>query len=316
MDLEIIMYHYVHDTSNYPFKGLKGITPEYFRDQIESLLRWGKALTLQDLISILNGEKNKPNKAFYLTFDDGLKDHYNTVFPILQEYNLTGSFYPLTRPYIDKKIPTVEKQRFVQYCFYEDYFMFLYDFYSTIETYFPETFRSIPLLNKENIKKSQHYLKDSSFYSDEERFYRYLRDKHISCNEFVHIIDILFKKYFTSEKKFIETMYISENELKEIKKHNMDIGSHTHSHPFLPNITKEKQEFEINNSINFLSNLLEEELDSFCYPFGAFNEDTIEILKKQNIKIAFSTENYAKPNVHHPLKLYRFDTINIALDNR
>lgn len=43
-----------------------------------------------------NYDDNDFKKLCILTFDDGLKDHYVNVLPILNKYNITGIFlYPL-----------------------------------------------------------------------------------------------------------------------------------------------------------------------------------------------------------------------------
>ena len=46
-----------------------------------------------------------------------------------------------------------------------------------------------------------------------------------------------------------------------------------------------------------------------CFPYGQYNNKTIEILKKVKCAVALTTEpGRAELNVHHPLKLPRFGT--------
>ena len=46
-----------------------------------------------------------------------------------------------------------------------------------------------------------------------------------------------------------------------------------------------------------------------CYPFGAYNDKTIDILINTKCAIAVTTEvGKADLSAHHPLKLLRFDT--------
>jgi len=62
----------------------------YFRENnIQTLTFW-------DLKSIIEGEKEMPEKAVMLTFDDGHDNHYSEAFPLLEKYNMKGVFYVIT----------------------------------------------------------------------------------------------------------------------------------------------------------------------------------------------------------------------------
>lgn len=56
-----------------------------FRNQLFALKKAGyQTITLQDYEAFMKGEKNLPKRSFLLTFDDGRKDSYYTVDPILK----------------------------------------------------------------------------------------------------------------------------------------------------------------------------------------------------------------------------------------
>ena len=48
---------------------------------------------MEEVINSIENNDTLPSKATVLTFDDGYIDHYNYVLPILDQYNLQGSFY-------------------------------------------------------------------------------------------------------------------------------------------------------------------------------------------------------------------------------
>ena len=48
-----------------------------------------------------------------MTFDDGYKDHYTYVLPVLLENNIQGSFYIPTKCFQDKKVLDVNKIHFI-----------------------------------------------------------------------------------------------------------------------------------------------------------------------------------------------------------
>lgn len=58
---------------------------------------------------------------------------------------------------------------------------------------------------------------------------------------------------------------------REMLDMGMEIGSHTVTHPILTRIDSEAAEFELTESKNYLEDLTDGEVISFCYPKGAFN---------------------------------------------
>ncbi|MCX7683602.1 MAG: polysaccharide deacetylase family protein [Anaerolineae bacterium] len=97
----ILMYHYVSE----PPVGADRIrldltvTPENFRAQLRYLADAGyHTITLSDLYLYLTQGIPLPDKPVVLTFDDGYRDAYEVVFPMLQEYGFTGTFFVLATP--------------------------------------------------------------------------------------------------------------------------------------------------------------------------------------------------------------------------
>jgi peptidoglycan/xylan/chitin deacetylase (PgdA/CDA1 family) len=65
--------------------------------------------------------------------------------------------------------------------------------------------------------------------------------------------------------------------LKELFYNNNEIGSHTHNHYNLDNINYRKIDFELNNSKKILSKF---ECNTMAYPYGSFNDDVLDVVKK------------------------------------
>ncbi len=67
-------------------------------------------LSLDDLISILKGEKSPPPRGVVLTFDDGYCNFYSNVYPILKKYGFPGTIYVLSS-FIGKRVSWFERGR-------------------------------------------------------------------------------------------------------------------------------------------------------------------------------------------------------------
>lgn len=97
----ILMYHYVSELPPNPDRYRLDLTvsPEDFWSQLQYLADAGyHTITLADLYLHLTQGVPLPEKPIVLTFDDGYKDAYEVVFPLLLDYGFTGTFFVLATP--------------------------------------------------------------------------------------------------------------------------------------------------------------------------------------------------------------------------
>ena len=90
-------------------------------------------------------------------------------------------------------------------------------------------------------------------------------------------------------------------------KNGMKIGSHSKNHKKLTKIDHDELSNEIANSKIDLEKLIGEEIVSFCYPYGKFNLDVINEVKK-NYSYALTTlRSRYDPNKHDKYLIPRID---------
>ena len=82
---------------------------------------------------------------------------------------------------------------------------------------------------------------------------------------------------------------------------------HTHTHPKLPTILPEAITKEILTSRQILQEQLGGKRDIFAYPYGQCRPDAVEILKKNNFKVAFTVKSGRVQNKEHPPPFLRAD---------
>lgn len=97
----ILMYHYVSelppDADRYRVD--LTVAPQDFRAQLDYLAGAGyHPITLTDLYLNLTQGYPLPDKPIVLTFDDGYRDAYEVVFPLLLEHGFTATFFVLATP--------------------------------------------------------------------------------------------------------------------------------------------------------------------------------------------------------------------------
>jgi peptidoglycan/xylan/chitin deacetylase (PgdA/CDA1 family) len=100
-DVPILMYHYISAAPSAQDRIRYGlsVSPEMFGAQLKLLQDNGfTTITLRDLYNYLAIGTPLPNNPIILTFDDGYLDNYTNAFPLLQKYNMIGTFFVLTGP--------------------------------------------------------------------------------------------------------------------------------------------------------------------------------------------------------------------------
>jgi peptidoglycan/xylan/chitin deacetylase (PgdA/CDA1 family) len=89
--LPILMYHKVTDLGSPDYLT---ITTRQLNRQLRYLVKKKyTAIFLSDLLDYLNGKKALPRKPVLITFDDGYKNNYTCLYPLLQEYGMKANIF-------------------------------------------------------------------------------------------------------------------------------------------------------------------------------------------------------------------------------
>ncbi len=97
------------------------------------------------------------------------------------------------------------------------------------------------------------------------------------------------------------------NEMKEMRNHGMTFCSHTYSHPNLTRMGYEDQKMEIRRGMEELYERITdpEVRQVFAYPFGEYNQLTLEILKELKFKLGLTVWHHLNGAYENPLRLKR-----------
>ena len=106
------------------------------------------------------------------------------------------------------------------------------------------------------------------------------------------IVNLIFSEIVNvDEEEFSKILYMNKANLKELYDSNFTIGSHGNNHFWSETLNKKDQEKEIKISIDYFKKIgVYDENFSVCYPYGSYNLDTFDILKKFKIKFALTTK--------------------------
>ena len=112
-ECKIIMYHYVRPIKNSKYPNIRGLELDGFQRQIEFFGKNFHFINIEELLDSVYSNKTIPKNSILLTFDDGFKDHFSYVFPILKKLNIQGCFFPVAKPIEKNLVLDVHKIHFI-----------------------------------------------------------------------------------------------------------------------------------------------------------------------------------------------------------
>ena len=298
-----IMYHYVRNMHETEFPAIKGLLLEKFRGQLGYVERHFKVISLAEYGDCLRGNSKAPEKSCLLTFDDGVKDHYLNVFPELEKRGFAAGFFPMTQPLEEGIVPVVQKTHFLLAKLgAKD---FAEEFNRSLKERFPDLVEEFFVDDGE--KRQAKHRWDDALTSN----LKY-NIATMPLGPKVELLNAIFPRHFGNEKEFCGQLYMNWEEMREMEEAGMEFGGHTHSHPTLASLDKEGQEKEIIESTGILRKGLRGKIRCFSYPYGSFNQDTIEILQGDGYEMALTTDVGVNKGIAiDPFKIKRFDTNDI-----
>ncbi|WP_231506367.1 polysaccharide deacetylase family protein [Paenibacillus sp. UNC451MF] len=99
--------------------------------------------------------------------------------------------------------------------------------------------------------------------------------------------------------------FLNWDQVKEMHEAGWDIQPHGMTHPHLPLLKKDKQEYEITEARRQIEEQLGTTADVYCYPYGEWNQTTLKVLKDHEFRYAFTIEQGKTTSKQDPLKLTR-----------
>ncbi len=284
--ISCFMYHDVRDSKSFNKRyDLKSfLSVKKFREHIDFINKNYKIIKSSEIPYYINDNI----ECAVITFDDGLKDHFN-ITDILLEYKITGTFLIPKVPVTEGKMIHSHKIQFIIAS--EGEYLIRNRILSYINSKERDSVYESFSISR---VKDNWWSKDMIFITN---FLRYHTLGKKITNE-------LFETLVSSdEKSFCDDFYLTENDIVDMVNSGMEIGSHGLTSDIL---NDENAYTEISESMKFIQKFYNKN-KIFSYPNGIFNEKCIEILKSENCEFAFTTASEKVNSETDFLKIPRFD---------
>ncbi len=256
------LYHIISDENIphikhlYPVKSKKD-----FINDLDFLLKNFTPVSFHDFYNSLQTGNNLKKPSFLLTFDDGLKEFYTVVAPILKQKGIPAICF-LNSGFIDNKA-----------LFYRYKVSLLIDF-----------------IKENKINKMVFKIFPLVFKSDDKVFETLLNVKYSDD----YLLDQIGLALGLSFDSFLKTVqpYLSKVQIKELINQGFSFGAHSIDHPLYADLSLENQLYQTQNSVDDICQQFNLNYKAFAFPFtdtGVNSDFFKEIYKNKHLDITFGT---------------------------
>ncbi len=237
-------YHLVSDTPPRHVKNLYNVVSVgQFRADLEFLLKNYQPATMHDVLAFIKNGKKTEKPLFFLSFDDGMRECFDTVFPILKEKKIEAAF-------------------FINPLFVGNRTMFFKHKISLI-------IEKIEALKEQNVLPEIEKLLNIRGSNKTEIADKILRLKYADTaitDKIAALLNIDFERYLKTEKPFM-----SLEQILGLQKNNFIIGSHSYDHPEFWELSDAAKQEQMIKSFDYIDKNIHPGIRSFAFPFSDIN---------------------------------------------
>ncbi|MCU1241128.1 MAG: est4A [Candidatus Acidoferrum typicum] len=283
--LYIATYHYVRDLPHSRFPQIKGMLLDDFRNQVKVLPDLFEMATLNSAYDFLAGRYQPGRDLCLMTFDDGLKEHYSEVTPILSEKGIQGIFFPITGCMQDHVVAPVHMNHFLLAALgCEQYRAAFVDELSTLGL------ADLAHTTLDDAAAQWTYPLDDC----ETARFKYLFNFILSPLYRDVVVQKLFEEWIGEEAAFAADLYLSWEEAREMQRAGMMMGGHSHAHRPLARLENSELDLDLARCWELMqANLDAQDYWPFSYPYGkadSFDGRVIQKLRELGFCCSLCTE--------------------------
>lgn len=279
-----IMFHHFYDNDKH-IKVQGAINSEDFRKIIYYLKENYNLMSADEWkLKTINDELE--DKDICITFDDNLLCQFEIALPVLKEFDLKAFWFIYSSP-LTGVIEKLELYRYFRSSNYNNINDFYIDFNYHINK---SNYRDVVETKLKNYDKSD-YLSQFTFYSLEDKKFRYIRDEILGQTIYYELMDNMIENNNININRISEILWMKNEQIKILSNEGHIIGLHSHTHPTaLSKLSKEQQyeEYEINYKV--LSSIVNKDINTMAHPNGSYSNETLELLISQNIQVGFRSD--------------------------
>jgi peptidoglycan/xylan/chitin deacetylase (PgdA/CDA1 family) len=301
--LHVVTYHYVRDTQSTAFPAIKALRLADFQFQLRLFQQCYEMATLESALDYLQGRYTPPKDLCLMTFDDGLREHFTAVMPMLADASIQGLFFPITSCLGQDCVAAVHMSHFLMaYLGFERYSVGFREAASQIAG------------NNNGLGTPDARIAQRTYPLDQPEVaeFKYLFNFLTPAPVRDRAVRDLFRNYIGDEGEFARGLYFGWTEARQMQTAGMVLGGHTHEHRPLATLCEAELHRDLSTSTKLLeSHMHRQPFWPFSYPYGkrdSFTPEAVSELRSLGYDCAFSTEIGANAPGMDLFVIHRVDT--------
>ena len=296
-----IMFHHFHDEKHLPAQG--SLSSSDFSKMLDWLSSRYNLIGAKEYLGKFE-EGYLADNDICLSFDDALLCQYDIALPILEEREIDAFFFIYSSVFSENP-DNLEVFRYFRTNHFSDIDDFYYQFFKLIDNELKFE------INQHRSKYlSLNYLDSFPFYTENDKWFRYLRDQVLGIQKYEQLMLYLMAKNNFSPNEILDYLWMSEDDVRDIAKSGHLVGLHSYSHPTkISKLSYNDQLYQYSENYKHLTSIVGDVV-SMSHPGGDYNDDTIKILGEIGIKIGFRS-NISETTIKSKFEVPREDHANI-----
>ena len=243
-ELCVPCYHTVNNKSQDHIRHLyTTINEKKFEDDIDFLSKHYEFISPDELLQSLS-KKELPRNKCILTFDDGYRECYDVIYPILKRRNIPAIFFIISDLVDNKNLSHFNKKSLI-----------------------------LANLNSDSSKRiAKNILMDNHLFSG--NLHMDIKKLGMKNTEIINLLGIQLNVNFENYLKELKP-YLSAQQIKEMHSNGFGIGAHSNNHQKFIELDKDDQQLQIKESLDFIEKITMEPTRYFAFPYSShgFNSD-------------------------------------------
>lgn len=275
------MLHHFHGGAHQPTQG--SIDAETFRAMLELIGR-DRLLSAEEWLSRAEAGALGPEHVC-VTFDDALLCQYEIALPVLEALGLTAFWFVYTSVLRGEAEQLEIFRHFRTLCF-EGVEAFYAAFFAEAEAMIPTTYRAEA--KRFDPKK---YLVHSRFYTDDDRWFRYLRDRVLDDGRYRELMHGMMRARSYDAEQAARELWVTSENVRRLSEGGHVVGLHSDTHPtVMAALPPERQKQEYARNQAELADLIGAPPRTMSHPCNSYNADTLAILSELGVTTGFRAD--------------------------
>ena len=296
------MFHHFWD-AQHP-RGQGALTAEEFAELL-SFVGLPRILPAGEWLARALEDRLEPGELC-LTFDDALRCQLDIALPVMRQLGLTAFWF------VYSSVFEGQRERLEIYRRFRDTgFATMDDFYAAFE----EILRASPVAQEVEARlrgfEPAQYLSEFPFYSDGDRWFRYVRDRILGPERYWAVMDDMLRAHEFDEVEAARQLWMTDSDLQALERQGHVVGAHSYAHPtVLADLPAEAQRSEYERNLAHLERVLDHKVVVMSHPCNSYSDTTLQILADLGLRLGFRS-NMAMGQATSPMEYPREDHANV-----